>query len=112
MNVVAFIKRNKSNFALVCSHYNRIIKKMFIICVIMVIIILCFLNIIKFESYIKEFDNVIKYDIIMPVDFIDITKILHINNLFEKYINLENMIIISPYNTNNLNSNNYFIYME
>ena len=83
MNVVNFIIRMKYNFDYVCLHYNGIIKKIFIICFIKVIIILRFLNIIKSESYIKEFDNIIKYDIIMPINFIDITKILHIKNIFE-----------------------------
>ena len=29
----------------------------------------------------------------MPVDFIDVTKIVHIKKIFEKYINFEYMII-------------------
>ena len=103
-----FKLRSKNN-----SFYITLSKKVISIILLIKISIMdvVILQSIKNEEICKYHEN-IKYDLVIPVNFNDTKNLVQQRKIFKKFLNFENIIIITTNQTRDLKEKNSFIFIK
>ena len=105
-----FAGKSKNNY-INNPNYNRIFKKISSVIIIVIFFTLDVYKYFKDENNAYESD-IIKYDIVIPINSNDTHQIKKLKYFLRKYISFNNIIIISQNNTKILDENDSFIVID
>ena len=93
--------------------FNAGLLKKYTLIILILISITYFLNgASKPEKLLESHSGNIKYDLVIPINNNDVNKFLSIQKSFEKFIKYDKIVVICPYEIENIIANNSFILIE